>query len=1005
MKINRGTIEIEKASKIFTDREEPRAAFWKKYELLKDEQAKEDVHVLTYYGIGGIGKTSLLKKLREEMCERLLKPHYVHFDFNVAQASHTVLAKLKNKMVQQYKFSFPLFELGYYVYANKIGEKPESLEVKQFAEKSPILSLMMSVLETIPIVGLAAQVLTIADQGAAYIRTHLKNHSQELKQIELMETEDLYNYLPRLFAEDMASNVEILEEPFVVFLDTYECLVNELSQMGEPLKNDEWIRNGLVINIPNVLWVIAGREKLKWEYFDKDWKDALEQHILGNLSFADSDFYMKNAGVMDEELREKLYQLTSGTPVYLDLCVEQYGRIINIGETPDITMFGDDTRTLIERFIRYMGDSQKDLIYMLACLEQWNDELINAIAFSVLPNFSLSGYEKSKGFSFVTELDNGYYCIHQTVGEVLYDDCPQSIKMRTADGLIAHFGDIVEGANYVASDYMRALTYFVRAGLLKYSDNDEFCKFYQDDSVRENLKKCARGGLFQQVRRLLEMFNKRIALDSAGSLRAVVTTDLALLERVSGRYEAAVKHATEAVELCKEAFGETHIHTLTAKGELGRAYERVGKYDDALELQEELYELEYNMLGGNDEKTIDTKIDMAWTLMRLGNYTQALEMSQELVEENTKLFGESHPNTLGAISALSAGYYYLKKYEKSVSLDMEVWEKEKEVLGKSHPTTLSTMNNLGFTYGRLKEYDKAAAIFEELLEERSKVLGREHPNTLSTMGGLAITYGHLKKYEKAVPIYEELLESRSKVLGRSHPSTLHTMNNLAVTYGKLKEYDKAAAIFEEVLEERSRVLGNSHPTTLSTINSLAKTYYYLNKYERTVTLYEKILEEQCKVLGKEHSNTLETMHNLAMAYDGLGKYEKSLLLYEEVLDKRTTLFGKTHFGTLRTMYQISKAYVRCGEYRRAIVVSEELLEKEREILGENHKNTLDTMNTLALAYLRLDEYEKAISLYEKELEEWSKFLDEKHPIIMIVKKNLSYAYRRMGEHKSSNDNI
>ena len=57
-----------KASRIFTDREEPRAAFWQQYRRLEEEIAQEEanVHVLTYYGIGGIGKSSLLKKIMEE---------------------------------------------------------------------------------------------------------------------------------------------------------------------------------------------------------------------------------------------------------------------------------------------------------------------------------------------------------------------------------------------------------------------------------------------------------------------------------------------------------------------------------------------------------------------------------------------------------------------------------------------------------------------------------------------------------------------------------------------------------------------------------------------------------------------------------------------------------------------------------------------------------------------------------------------------------------------------
>ena len=50
--------QVLQANKIFTDREEPRASFWKNYERCKNNMNGDgEIRVLTYYGIGGIGKT------------------------------------------------------------------------------------------------------------------------------------------------------------------------------------------------------------------------------------------------------------------------------------------------------------------------------------------------------------------------------------------------------------------------------------------------------------------------------------------------------------------------------------------------------------------------------------------------------------------------------------------------------------------------------------------------------------------------------------------------------------------------------------------------------------------------------------------------------------------------------------------------------------------------------------------------------------------------------------
>ena len=69
--------------------------------------------------------------------------------------------------------------------------------------------------------------------------------------------------------ETLAVYMEESQKPFVIFLDTYEELVNELLP-GNPLQNDLWLRDiktGIIPRVPYVLWVIAGREKLKWESF------------------------------------------------------------------------------------------------------------------------------------------------------------------------------------------------------------------------------------------------------------------------------------------------------------------------------------------------------------------------------------------------------------------------------------------------------------------------------------------------------------------------------------------------------------------------------------------------------------------------------------------------------------------------------------------------------------------------------------------------------------------
>ena len=140
---------------------------------------------------------------------------------------------------------------------------------------------------------------------------------------------------------------------------------------------------------------------------------------------------MRSAGIANEALREGLYNLTQGTPVYLDLCVDRYNSLVEQGKPPALSDFGKNVYTLIERFARYMDDSRKDIVYMLSCMKIWDDRMVTELGSKIIPGFSLTTYEKVKEFSFVTKSDKYNYVMHQTVGETLFANCPQIIKEST----------------------------------------------------------------------------------------------------------------------------------------------------------------------------------------------------------------------------------------------------------------------------------------------------------------------------------------------------------------------------------------------------------------------------------------------------------------------------------------------------------------------------------------------------------------------------------------------
>lgn len=797
MKPNRKSKPI-KAIKIFTDREEPRKAFWNKYETFKKVMETDDcdVCILTYYGIGGIGKSSLLKKLQSEMDEKIKKPQYVYFDFYTYKDSLDALTRIAKKLSDDYKYTFPLFELGASIYKKSLGENYDPIGSK-LVQKNAALGKLIKVLGIIPGADYATKLFELGSEAVETITKVYESHRAEVNGLKIMSSTELYDYLPYLFAKDIENNLKKATEPLVFFLDTYEVLVNEINQVGDALINDKWLRdeiNGLVINTTKVFWVVAGREKLKWSNFNPDWENSLEQHLLGDLSSVDSDYFLETAGVHNAELRNQLYELTNGTPVYLDLCVDRYLHLLNCGEAPDISVFGHNTHDLIERFIRYMDDSHKDLIYMLTCLKNWDDEFVHDIAREVLPDFNETTFTKVKSYSFVIETSDNEYNIQQTVREVLFKSCPSIIKKKTGEALFEKFLPILEGEKY-SEKYGDVLLQIAQAGILLHENTDALYEYYRKH-IRYYVNKFREAGYSQQAITIIDFI-----LDN-----------------------------TEGANKLKESY----VALLIDKS---CSYNSFGKYKIAREIAEKNLNYAIENLGENHTYTLSAMQNLAITLDNLGKSTEALELKQLILEKHRAIFGEDHPDTLNAMNNLATTLSRLGRYNEALELEQQILEKYHTILGKDHPHTISVMSNIASFYGRLEDrIDEALELEQQVLEQRRIILGENHPDTLNAMNNLAITLDCLDRYDEALELEQRVLEKYHTILGEDHPHTIAAMCNLAIILSHLGRYDKTLEIQQQALEKFRAILGEDHPHTIKSIKSLNITLRALGRDDEVIDI-------------------------------------------------------------------------------------------------------------------------------------------------------------------------
>ena len=159
----------ETASRQFTDREKPRQSFEKAFQSLSNDQYK----VLVFYGVGGIGKSRLLKELYTLTSS--FDNYVVTVSIDFREPKHRdpseALIWLRQQLSKEYNIKFTTFDLAYAVYWSRM--KPQLILKSErksipFLEEGNFAGDLISQLENIPVVQWIPKTIKLIDGLAQY---------------------------------------------------------------------------------------------------------------------------------------------------------------------------------------------------------------------------------------------------------------------------------------------------------------------------------------------------------------------------------------------------------------------------------------------------------------------------------------------------------------------------------------------------------------------------------------------------------------------------------------------------------------------------------------------------------------------------------------------------------------------------------------------------------------------------------------------------------------------
>jgi tetratricopeptide (TPR) repeat protein len=746
--------------RVFVDREDHIQTFKKAVNNILGKKFS----VLVYYGVAGVGKTSLRKKFMKYIEEYNIKNQQqdvtwasilqqeviwtsIDLQLDKHREKNTFLVTLKNDLQKKHKIDFPAFEIAHAIYWKKAN--PEiSLRKENYLlfEGNNASDDILGIVNQIPYFGIVPNVarLLLTSLPDYLQKWWTKRGEVELKQLSEKEPLEIGEMLPYFWTQDLINYLEASSKTAVLFIDTYEALWEFHRDDGN--SRDKWIREELIPRLTrNVLWVICGREALRWEEIDSEWGKYLTQYEVEKLLREYCIEYLESRGITDKEIQETIFKGSKGIPYYLELSADTYAKIVEKDEKPKPDDFGKSHQEVADRFFRFLSPEEKNSLNVLSIPHFWDYDLFKYLVKEFNTGYSTTNYEDLCSFSFIGKVENNKQQMHQ-----LMQDCirrtqikkrPDAVK-RIHKAIHVYYGNKIENVDFkaITQEHVDALTE----------------AFYH---AKESI----------EAEDLLHWF--------------IVASDpfdrAAFWQLIAPLYE-------EVLQILEEKLGPEHLDVAATLHTIAGLYQNMGAYEKALKL--------YKRALDSYEKVPDLQhLDIATTL-----------------------------------NGLAELYRKMGYYEKALPLYKKALDNYGSMLSPPYPDIAMTLNDLALLYSDMGNYDEALPLYKKALEVVEQTLGPQHEYVAIVLNNLALLYFSMECYgtktgcyEKAIPLYQRALDIDEKVLGPQHPSIATTLNNLAGLYNSMGDSKKALQIYQRTLEIVEKGLGPQHPNVATTLNNLA----------------------------------------------------------------------------------------------------------------------------------------------------------------------------------------
>ena len=905
-KINRKKIEAD----LFTGREKYIDNF---LDTLNKNENPADSKSLTFFGMGGIGKSWLLKSFNRLINDQSkdYKDKYitVFYDFEKYTDLVTSLANIRMEIYKKDpEFSMPYFDLTLKKYVEISGVGINVDFVTPQGDRAHNIETFFDVLSFIPGLNTLNSYYKLAKTGgeAAHILYNKLNYRfgdeqsirEELETIfSRTEADDIKRMLVDYFIEDLWNSER--EYSIIFFLDTFEKLTRERNSSNNEAKQAflRFIKD----NIPFTVWVLAGRDAV--------FNDPTKEFSVNDFSRDETEEYLyKSIGLEPTteenlELINTVYKITTGTPAFLDVFSEYY-RNNPLFDRKDFENTTKDE--LVERYIRYLDSHQQNAIEIMSAIAHWRDKDYKEV-FNLVHNNSFSEYDRDYEYLINTNMiikegeDRRF--LHETVRQLIYkyDGFTKSNKENTIGAI--------------------AKLYNLRAKEVQ----DEESVYYKE--------------------RIIQFLEHRIINEEELSNENVELISKAISLIHEKTQASSIIHTNDFIEVIEQYFDKMPFNS-SLGFELGSLLAHAGRYDESIEIEKRVYEEFIQTLNDSDFRLLDCMCTIGTNHLAMGNYEEAFDILWNIYPKYRNSLGEEHFKSLACLNSLNQCLYNLGRFEESLIYSRDGYLICKEIFGDNDDITLSLLQTYALNLDALGEYEAALDYAKYIYDKCRETLGEYHPNTLNILNSLSNIYWNLKEYKESLKCSEECYEKMNICRGNDHIYTLQSLQNLGVKNASLEQFDKALECFSLAYEKVMDLYGNNKHLIMNIANNIGIVHMNLGDFENAIPYLQQAYEMSEDLVGVGYSQKINSLANLAISYSKTNDYTHSYDSYCELYNMCKENLGEDHDVTIQNLSNMAIAGIVLNKGEESKELLKRVYEMLREKYGDDDSRTENALQNL-----------------------------------------------------------